>query len=232
MSEITGFCYFPLKNYQEFFVIQGSNSGAPTCWVLISRLSCSPSPKVVLLFYFLFFVSSSFLSLMCPTPFKVGSILWEVCFLHSPLPSGFMSSQILSIQLVVCFCELFLSPTSCWALAEGVPSLESLTVACAVCAPGTGTGEVGGAAVFARCCSHVSTPVTFESRREEAPFHQYLICLGPSTVLSSLDEFIEESSKAHSESQEPIMTLQPLEPSLAQKSSNVLLKELTGKKGK
>nr|XP_048282357.1 cilia- and flagella-associated protein 70 isoform X2 [Myodes glareolus] len=53
---------------------------------------------------------------------------------------------------------------------------------------------------------------------------------GPSTVLSSLDEFIEESSKAHSESQEPIMTLQPLEPSLAQKSSNVLLKELTGKK--
>ncbi|XP_041494843.1 cilia- and flagella-associated protein 70 [Microtus oregoni] len=53
---------------------------------------------------------------------------------------------------------------------------------------------------------------------------------GPSTVLSSLDEFIEESSKAHSESQEPIMTLQPLEPSLAQKSSNVLLKELTAKK--
>ncbi|XP_038166003.1 cilia- and flagella-associated protein 70 [Arvicola amphibius] len=53
---------------------------------------------------------------------------------------------------------------------------------------------------------------------------------GPSTVLSSLDEFIEESSKAHSESQEPIMTLQPLEPSLAQKSSNVLLKELTVKK--
>ncbi|XP_057642503.1 cilia- and flagella-associated protein 70 isoform X2 [Chionomys nivalis] len=53
---------------------------------------------------------------------------------------------------------------------------------------------------------------------------------GPSTVLSSLDEFIEESSKAHSESQEPMMTLQPLEPSLAQKSSNVLLKELTAKK--
>lgn len=53
---------------------------------------------------------------------------------------------------------------------------------------------------------------------------------GPSTVLSSLDEFIEESSKAHSESQEPIMTLQPLESSLAQKSSNVLLKELTAKK--
>ncbi|XP_051030446.1 cilia- and flagella-associated protein 70 isoform X2 [Phodopus roborovskii] len=53
---------------------------------------------------------------------------------------------------------------------------------------------------------------------------------GPSTVLSSLDEFIEESSKAHSESQEPIMTLQPMEPSLAQKSSNVLLKELTSKK--
>ncbi|XP_026645344.1 cilia- and flagella-associated protein 70 isoform X2 [Microtus ochrogaster] len=53
---------------------------------------------------------------------------------------------------------------------------------------------------------------------------------GPSTVLSSLDEFIEESSKAHSGSQEPIMTLQPLEPSLAQKSSNVLLKELTAKK--
>lgn len=51
-------------------------------------------------------------------------------------------------------------------------------------------------------------------------------------MLSSLDEFIEESSKAHSESQERIMTLQPLEPSLAQKSSNVLLKELTGKKGK
>lgn len=48
-----------------------------------------------------------------PPPLKVGSILWEVCFLHSPLPSGFMSSQILSIQLVVCFCELFLSPTSC-----------------------------------------------------------------------------------------------------------------------
>lgn len=54
--------------------------------------------------------------------------------------------------------------------------------------------------------------------------------LGPSTVLSSLDEFIEESSKAHSESQEPITTLQPLEPSLAQQSSNVLLKELTAKK--
>ncbi|CAO2590569.1 Cilia- and flagella-associated protein 70 [Lemmus lemmus] len=53
---------------------------------------------------------------------------------------------------------------------------------------------------------------------------------GPSTVLSSLDEFIEESSKAHSESQEPIMTLQTLEPSLTQKSSNVLLKELTVKK--
>ncbi|XP_050998635.1 cilia- and flagella-associated protein 70 [Acomys russatus] len=53
---------------------------------------------------------------------------------------------------------------------------------------------------------------------------------GPSTVLSSLDEFIEESSKAQSESQEPIMTLQPQESSLAQKSSNVLLKELVVKK--
>ncbi|XP_040591871.1 cilia- and flagella-associated protein 70 isoform X2 [Mesocricetus auratus] len=53
---------------------------------------------------------------------------------------------------------------------------------------------------------------------------------GPSTVLSSLDEFIEESAKGHSGSQEPIMTLQPLEPSLTQKSSNVLLKELTSKK--
>ncbi|OBS76095.1 hypothetical protein A6R68_17458, partial [Neotoma lepida] len=52
---------------------------------------------------------------------------------------------------------------------------------------------------------------------------------GPSTVLSSLEEFVEESSKAQSESQEPITTLQPLEPSLAQKSSNVLLKELTPK---
>lgn len=71
MSEVTGFCYFPLKNYQEFFVIQGSNSGAPTCWVLISPLSCSPSPKVVLLFYFLLFVSSSFVSLMCPPPSKL-----------------------------------------------------------------------------------------------------------------------------------------------------------------
>ncbi|XP_052589458.1 cilia- and flagella-associated protein 70 isoform X1 [Peromyscus californicus insignis] len=53
---------------------------------------------------------------------------------------------------------------------------------------------------------------------------------GPSTVLSSLDEFVEESSKAQSELQEPIMTLQPLEPSLGQKSSNALLKELTLKK--
>lgn len=53
---------------------------------------------------------------------------------------------------------------------------------------------------------------------------------GPSTVLSSLDEFIEETSKPHSESQEPIMTLQPLEPPLTQKSSNLLLKEETSKK--
>lgn len=50
-------------------------------------------------------------------------------------------------------------------------------------------------------------------------------------MLSSLDEFVEESSKAQSETQEPIMTLQPLEPSLGQKSSNALLKELTLKKG-
>lgn len=84
MSEITGFCYFPLKNYQEFFVIQGSNSGAPTCWVLISPLSCSPSPKVVLLFYFLLFVSSSFVSLMCPPPqswkYFVGGVFPSLAF--------------------------------------------------------------------------------------------------------------------------------------------------------
>nr|XP_034355072.1 cilia- and flagella-associated protein 70 isoform X2 [Arvicanthis niloticus] len=53
---------------------------------------------------------------------------------------------------------------------------------------------------------------------------------GPNTALSSLDEFLEESPKAQSESQEPIITVQPRESSLAQKSSNVLLKELTTKK--
>ncbi|XP_021037760.1 cilia- and flagella-associated protein 70 [Mus caroli] len=53
---------------------------------------------------------------------------------------------------------------------------------------------------------------------------------GPNTALSSLDEFLEESSKAQSDSQEPITTGQPLEPSLAQRSSNALLKELTSKK--
>ncbi|XP_021059504.1 cilia- and flagella-associated protein 70 isoform X2 [Mus pahari] len=52
---------------------------------------------------------------------------------------------------------------------------------------------------------------------------------GVNTALSSLDEFLEEPSKARSESQEPI-TGQPLESSLAQKSSNALLKELTTKK--
>ncbi|XP_028614395.1 cilia- and flagella-associated protein 70 isoform X3 [Grammomys surdaster] len=53
---------------------------------------------------------------------------------------------------------------------------------------------------------------------------------GPNTALSSLDEFLEESPKAQSESQEPIITVQTQESSLAQKSSNVLLKELTSKK--
>ncbi|XP_038949370.1 cilia- and flagella-associated protein 70 isoform X11 [Rattus norvegicus] len=53
---------------------------------------------------------------------------------------------------------------------------------------------------------------------------------GPNTALSSLDEFLEESSKAQSDSQEPIITVQPLESSLTQKSSNALLKELTSKK--
>lgn len=49
--------------------------------------------------------------------------------------------------------------------------------------------------------------------------------------MSSLDEFLEESPKAQSESQEPMATGQPLEPSLVQRSSNALLKELTSKKG-
>ncbi|XP_032773364.1 cilia- and flagella-associated protein 70 isoform X2 [Rattus rattus] len=53
---------------------------------------------------------------------------------------------------------------------------------------------------------------------------------GPNTALSSLDEFLEESSKAQSDSQEPIITVQPLESSLTQKSSNALLKEVTSKK--
>ncbi|XP_021498683.1 cilia- and flagella-associated protein 70 isoform X2 [Meriones unguiculatus] len=53
---------------------------------------------------------------------------------------------------------------------------------------------------------------------------------GPSTVLSSLEELTEESSKAQSELQDPIVTLQPQESSLAQKPSNVLLKELVAKK--
>uniref|UniRef100_A0A8C6GRU3 Cilia and flagella associated protein 70 n=1 Tax=Mus spicilegus TaxID=10103 RepID=A0A8C6GRU3_MUSSI len=53
---------------------------------------------------------------------------------------------------------------------------------------------------------------------------------GPNTALSSLDEFLEESPKAQSESQEPMTTGQPLEPSLVQRSSNALLKELTSKK--
>ncbi|XP_031217130.1 cilia- and flagella-associated protein 70 isoform X2 [Mastomys coucha] len=53
---------------------------------------------------------------------------------------------------------------------------------------------------------------------------------GPNTALSSLDEFLEETSKAQSESQEPITSVQPLESSLTQKSSNTLLKELTSKK--
>lgn len=77
----------------------------------------------------------------------------------------------------------------------------------------------------------ISSPVAFQCQKEGAVFHENLICLGPNTALSSLDEFLEESSKAQSDSQEPIITVQPLESSLTQKSSNALLKELTSKKG-
>lgn len=80
-------------------------------------------------------------------------------------------------------------------------------------------------------CLRIFSPVTFHCQKEEAVFHENLICLGPNTALSSLDEFLEESSKAQSDSQEPIITVQPLESSLTQKSSNALLKEVTSKKG-
>lgn len=85
MSEVTGFCYFPLKNYQEFFVIQGSNSGAPTCWVLISRLSCSPSPKVVFVVLLLILCVIIFLVFDVPHPLQswkyfVGGVFPSLAF--------------------------------------------------------------------------------------------------------------------------------------------------------
>lgn len=70
--------------------------------------------------------------------------------------------------------------------------------------------------------SHLLSPRTTMELQSQ---HQ-----GPNTALSSLDEFLEESSKAQSDSQDPIIPVQTLESSLAQKSSNVLLKELTSKK--
>uniref|UniRef100_A0A8C6QWV7 Cilia and flagella associated protein 70 n=1 Tax=Nannospalax galili TaxID=1026970 RepID=A0A8C6QWV7_NANGA len=52
----------------------------------------------------------------------------------------------------------------------------------------------------------------------------------PGAALSSLYEFLEESSKLQPESQEPMLISQSLEPSPVHKSSNVLLKEITAKK--
>uniref|UniRef100_A0A8C5LEC6 Cilia and flagella associated protein 70 n=1 Tax=Jaculus jaculus TaxID=51337 RepID=A0A8C5LEC6_JACJA len=54
--------------------------------------------------------------------------------------------------------------------------------------------------------------------------------LGTSATLSVLDEFLEDSSKLHAELQEPKMSSQLLEPSIGHKSSNVFLKDITGKK--
>lgn len=87
-----------------------------------------------------------------------------------------------SVQFAVCFCESFLSPTSCWALAEEVRSLGSLTVVCAIpffsceflrlwtwqrtvvpvlCGlTKLGNDEVGGAYSLCSRCPH-NSPVVF-----------------------------------------------------------------------
>ncbi|XP_037660708.1 cilia- and flagella-associated protein 70 isoform X5 [Choloepus didactylus] len=53
---------------------------------------------------------------------------------------------------------------------------------------------------------------------------------GTGAALSILDEFLEESSKLHSESQEPILTVQAQDPNTSQKPSNMFLKEGPAKK--
>ncbi|XP_062070688.1 cilia- and flagella-associated protein 70 isoform X6 [Lepus europaeus] len=54
--------------------------------------------------------------------------------------------------------------------------------------------------------------------------------LAPGPALSILDEFLEESSKLQSESQEPILGAQPQDPTVGLKTSNTFLKEISGKK--
>ncbi|XP_037351838.1 cilia- and flagella-associated protein 70 isoform X2 [Talpa occidentalis] len=53
---------------------------------------------------------------------------------------------------------------------------------------------------------------------------------GTGAPLSILDEFLDEPSKLRSDSQEPAVYMQPLDPALGQKSSNLFLKEIPEKK--
>uniref|UniRef100_A0A8C4MGU1 Cilia and flagella associated protein 70 n=1 Tax=Equus asinus asinus TaxID=83772 RepID=A0A8C4MGU1_EQUAS len=48
--------------------------------------------------------------------------------------------------------------------------------------------------------------------------------------LSVLDEFLEESSKLQSDSREPLLSIQSQDPTISQKLSNILLKEIPAKK--
>ncbi|XP_069913921.1 cilia- and flagella-associated protein 70 isoform X3 [Oryctolagus cuniculus] len=52
----------------------------------------------------------------------------------------------------------------------------------------------------------------------------------PGPALSILDEFLEESSKLQSESQEPILGAQPQDPTVVLKTSNTFLKDISEKK--
>uniref|UniRef100_A0A8C4ML70 Cilia and flagella associated protein 70 n=1 Tax=Equus asinus TaxID=9793 RepID=A0A8C4ML70_EQUAS len=53
---------------------------------------------------------------------------------------------------------------------------------------------------------------------------------GPGAPLSVLDEFLEESSKLQSDSREPLLSIQSQDPTISQKLSNILLKEIPAKK--
>uniref|UniRef100_A0A8C4PRW8 Cilia and flagella associated protein 70 n=1 Tax=Equus asinus asinus TaxID=83772 RepID=A0A8C4PRW8_EQUAS len=52
---------------------------------------------------------------------------------------------------------------------------------------------------------------------------------GPGAPLSVLDEFLEESSKLQSDSREPLLSIQSQDPTISQKLSNILLKEIPAK---
>lgn len=115
MSEATGFCYFPLKNYQEFFVIQGSNSGAPTRWILISPLSCSPSPKVVAVSLILCIIIFCVFDVVRPPQswkYFVGGVFPHcLCPLGSCLPRSYAFSSVRCLLLwAVPFPHFLLSP--------------------------------------------------------------------------------------------------------------------------